>query len=388
MSKHVRKPALPALSGIRTPLAICIIFFHFTPPHLQLLYPIINTGFVFVGFFFLISGFILTYNYADRAHTISKRDFWVARASRLYPVYLFSLALYWSFVGPEWHYHTHSDFWMGMVLTPLLLQGWFPWLATFWNTVAWTLSCEAMMYVAFPWINRIRWPRTMGKLIGLGLAIWVIGLIPHTLYIFLNPDHLSAPADRYTSAVWIRMLKYTPLPYLATFLVGMILGQIHPLIGDSNGKEDNRKRFWLAAIGCALALWFLYGFATRVPYILEHGGVMTPIFGLIILGIAGKHSISAVFGWRPLVVLGDATYCLYLLHFDAYILIHLHHWPEKLHVAALDPWISYVAVIVLALAANRWIEMPGKNLVLKLFKEGKAGEQMAKPEALTNLSSN
>jgi len=381
VSTHVRKPALPALSGIRTPLAICIIFFHFTPPHLQMLYPIINTGFVFVGFFFLISGFILTYNYAERAETMSKRDFWVARGSRLYPVYLFSLLLFgWSFVPAEWRSHTHHDFWLGMTLTPLLLHGWFPWLATFWNTVAWTLSCEAMLYVAFPWLNRIHWPKTAGKLIALGLVIWLLGLIPHTLYLVLNPDHLTAPADRYTSMFWIRMLKFTPLPYLATFLVGLLLGRLHPLLG-----EDQRKRLAMASMGLTLALVFLYGFATRVPYILEHGGIMTPIFALVILGLAGEHALTKVFGWKPLVVLGDATYCLYLLHFDAFILIHLNHWPEKLHVTALDPWISYVTVIALALAANRWIEMPGKNFVLRMFKEGRVGKQMAKSEALTNL---
>jgi hypothetical protein len=34
-------------------------------------------------------------------------------------------------------------FWTGMVLTPLLLQGWIPAIATFLNTPAWTMSAEA-----------------------------------------------------------------------------------------------------------------------------------------------------------------------------------------------------------------------------------------------------
>jgi len=34
-----RKPQLPALTGVRTLLAVNIMLFHFTPPHLQLLYP-------------------------------------------------------------------------------------------------------------------------------------------------------------------------------------------------------------------------------------------------------------------------------------------------------------------------------------------------------------
>ena len=64
--------------------------------------PIFNNGFVFVGFFFLISGFILAYNYAERPTPLVKRDFWVARFSRLYPVYLVALALSFQMLESEW----------------------------------------------------------------------------------------------------------------------------------------------------------------------------------------------------------------------------------------------------------------------------------------------
>ena len=49
-----RKPPLPAMTGVRTLLAVNIMLFHFTPPHMQALAPIFDNGFVFVGFFFLI----------------------------------------------------------------------------------------------------------------------------------------------------------------------------------------------------------------------------------------------------------------------------------------------------------------------------------------------
>jgi len=29
------------------------------------------------------------------------------------------------------------------------------------------------------------------------------------------------------------------------------------------------------------------------------------------------------------------------LHFNVYILLHLYRIPERLHIAAFDPWISY-----------------------------------------------
>ncbi len=57
-----RKPQLPALTGVRTVLAVNIVFFHFTPPHMRYLYPMINNAYVFVGFFFLLSSYVLAYN--------------------------------------------------------------------------------------------------------------------------------------------------------------------------------------------------------------------------------------------------------------------------------------------------------------------------------------
>jgi peptidoglycan/LPS O-acetylase OafA/YrhL len=176
-----RKPPLPALTGIRTVLALAIVLFHFTPPHLGFLYPIIDNGYVFVGVFFLISGYILTYNYADRAATLIKRDFWIARVSRLYPVYLLVLLISARMVLDEWSARPHAEFWRGIVLTPILLQGWSPTLATFWNTVAWTLSCEVVLYIAFPWLIRAPWPRTAGRLVLLLVAFWYRADAAHAL---------------------------------------------------------------------------------------------------------------------------------------------------------------------------------------------------------------
>ena len=79
---------------MRTLLAVNIMLFHFTPPHMKYLYPVIDNSYVFVGFFFLLSGFVLAYNYADRPTPLDKRQFWRARFARLYPIYLLSLVLF------------------------------------------------------------------------------------------------------------------------------------------------------------------------------------------------------------------------------------------------------------------------------------------------------
>ena len=366
--KHARKPPLPALTGIRTLLAIFIILFHFTPPHLGILYPIIDNAYVFVGFFFLISGFILAYNYADRAITLSKREFWLARFSRLYPVYLLVLVISIGMLQDEWSARSHTEFWRGVVLTPLLLQGWSPNLATFGNTVAWTLSSEVMFYLAFPfllyiWATRGKWLNTPGRLISLFFALWLFGLTPHLLYTVLNPDHLAAPADRYTSTHLLRFLKYTPPPYVCTFLAGVTLGKLHPVL-----PLTPRQRLFVAITALTLlGIFFYTGIAARAPYIFLHGGLLTPLFCLLILGLAGPNFISSIFSFRPLVILGEATFALYLLHFNVFVLIHNHHLPQRLHLAAFDPWISYVMLLLIAYLAFRFVENPSRKLILRRF---------------------
>jgi peptidoglycan/LPS O-acetylase OafA/YrhL len=334
----VRKPPLTALTGLRTLLALSIVFFHFTPPHMEIFAPVFNNGFVFVGFFFLISGFILAYNYAERPTPLVKRDFWVARFSRLYPVYLVALALSFQMLQSEWSARSHAEFWKGVILTPLLLQGWSPNLATFWNTVAWTLSCECMLYIAFPWLIRVPLPERPSRLIALLLTLWLIGLVPHTLYILFNPDHLPNGVDRYTSTYLVRMLKYTPPPYICTFLGGVTLGRLQ-----SRLILAPRQRFILAAVSLAVLGVTFYMAMPHLPYILLHGGLLMPLFAALTLGLSGPHLLSSIFSFRPLVILGQATFCLYLLHFNVLLLIRNTHLMEHLHLAALDPWITYAA---------------------------------------------
>lgn len=386
-----RKPALPALTGIRTLLALFILLFHFTPAGLGPLYPIIDNGYVFVSFFFLISGYILAYNYLDRPERLKLSDFWVARLSRLYPVYIFSLIVFWEMLRTEYQVRSHTDFWEGAILSPLLLQGWFPSLATFWNTVAWTLSCEITLYAIFPPLMRVRWPKTPGRLVALLLAFWAVGMVPHMLYMLSNPDHLPTifnhtlggpwahsvgladahlhlvSTDRYSGGFWVDWLKYTPLPYLCTFIAGIVLGKLQSVL-----VLSSRQRLMVVLSGFAVAWCMFYLFIRHLPYIMIHGGLLTPVFATIIVGLSGSNLVATVFSWKPLVQLGSATYCLYLLHFNSFVLIHTHHLPERMHFTRFDPWVSYAAVIVIALCAQRFIEHPCQMLIGKWWKARKA----------------
>jgi len=360
VGQTARQPPLPALTGLRTLLALTILLYHFTPNGLTwarhpafTLYPFINIGYVFVSFFFLISGFILSYNYAAREQPVNAADFLVARFSRLYPVYALTLAISIPMLLTEWTTRPRAQFVQGVIATPLLLQGFFPTIATFWNTVSWTLSCEVVFYLLFPFLLRLRWPRGTGTLMALLLGLWLLGLVPHAVYQLTNPDHLSHTADRFSAGFWLDTLKYTPAGYLCTFLAGLTLGRLHRTL-----QLSHRARVAVGIAGFAAVGYASYHWAQRLPYILVHGGLLTPLFAAIILGLAGPSPLASVFSFRPLVAVGASTYCLYLLHFNVFLLLHMAHVPERLHVARFDPWISYVFIVLLAMGVRRWVERP------------------------------
>jgi len=104
-----------------------------------------------------------------------------------------------------------------------------------------------------------------------------------------------------------------------------------------------------------------------VPYLFMHGGLLVPLFSLLTLGLAGPNPISAIFSVRPLVLLGEATFALYLLHFNVYILIHTYRLPERLHLTAFDPWLSYAVLLLLAYLAFRLVEIPARKAILRRF---------------------
>jgi peptidoglycan/LPS O-acetylase OafA/YrhL len=354
-----QKSRLPALTGLRTFAALNLVFFHFSDPRaFGWLAPVVDNGYTSVSFFLLLSGFILAYNYADRAARGEMRlgEFWLARFSRLYPVYLFSLVVSLGMLGAEFHAHTGPAFFTGILLTLILLQGWSPTLSTFWNTPAWTMSTEAFFYLLFPLVVRWKRPRRLPWLLALLLALWVAGMVCPALYTWLHPDGDLHPG-RYSNGWWIRALKFTPPPHLPSFLFGIVLADLNDRF-----PPDSRWRLPLGVAGLA-ALYFVLAHGARLPYVFLHDGLLMPLFALTILGLAGKNILSSVFGFLPFVLLGEASYCLYLLHFNLWTLIHDTGLLERTGLVRLDPWISYLLLVLGAVATMKWIERPGQKLI-------------------------
>ena len=380
---ETRKPApLKALTGLRCFAAINIVLFHFSNPkwfnfnfyfpapfmagsiHIPLLLaPVVNAGFISVSYFILLSGFVLGYNYNERARNgeLDRKLFWEARFTRIYPIYFLSLLLSVGNLKSEYGTHTHAMFWTGVVLTPLLLQGFVPAVATFLNTPAWTMSAEAAYYVLFPWLARWKKPEYLKPYILKMAGVWALGLVPGALYMVFNPDGIVRP-DRWSYGPWLWALKYTPYSHVFSFVFGVMLANLDAMI-----PRASQVRLWLGLIGFG----GIYGILTLgplVPYAIIHDGLLMPLFAFIVLGLAGENLLARALGVRPLVFVGEASYCLYLLHFTLWNLIHDSHVLDRLGLSRFDPWISYVLLILMALVALHFIEKPAQRKLREWMK--------------------
>ncbi len=363
-TKIAKKSRLPALSGLRAFAALNIVFYHYSNPKwFGPFAPIVDNGYTSVSFFLLMSGFILAYNYSDRAQRgqLNVAHFWTARFSRLYPVYIFGLLVSLGMLMAEWQVRSHGEFALGVALTPLLLQGWIPKLATFWNTPAWTMCTEAFFYLIFPVVVCWKRPRRLRYLIGLLALLWLAGMVLPTLYTILQPD--GPNPNRYTDSFWMRALKFSPPPHVPAFLFGIVLADV-----DARISRANRWRLLLGVLGVG-ALYAILYYGDRMPFALMHDGLLMPLFGLAILGLAGHNLIARFFGFWPFVAVGQASYCLYILHFNLWDLIHKSHLLEKTHLILFDPWISYVLLVTAALLTMKLIEKPAQRWIRGMIPE-------------------
>lgn len=291
-----RRPALPTLTGVRFAAAFYVVLSHArtwievrspVPPAID---NFLGNGSLAVCFFFLLSGFILSYTYQKPFTTLRGcAKFWGARFARIYPVYFLSLLLLLPF---QIHYLDGKTAFAVLAM----VQAWNPWRAELtgaWNYPAWSLSVEAFFYLCFPafqtWLARL----SRRTLYLAGMLTVLLAVFAHTPYESLGVWDPAAIAS-------IRI----PLPLLRLpeFVLGMVAGNYFVRFGTFSRKTLLST---LAAIASIVVLA-----ATTGPWVSL---VVVP-FALFVYCLASSDDIvAASFGGPLMILLGGASYAVYLL---------------------------------------------------------------------------
>jgi peptidoglycan/LPS O-acetylase OafA/YrhL len=316
---------LEALTGLRLFLALNIINYHFGQPLFVSapwwLRNFVEAGYVGTGFFFVLSGFVISYVYLDPhgKRKLEPRKFLIARFSRLYPIYLLGIIAWLPFLPEKLLEGPRTAFTVfGTLLTvPTLTQSWFPGVACVWNCPGWSTSADLSMYLLFPLIATHVYPRIAAshfKPFALWLTgFWLLALVPPSLYMFAEASGEFGKGY----AFWLTVLKYHPLSRLPEFMVGVVLAKRFAHDLETAWLERGRRRLGLASLGSAgiVVMFAVMAFASSFPYPLLHNGLLLPVVALVAYSFAaGVGPVSRWLEYKPFQQLGETSFCMYILH--------------------------------------------------------------------------
>jgi len=356
-----------ALTFVRFLAALIVVFFHFGQKTwlARVASPLITSGPQMVSLFFVLSGFVLTISHFHREKE-NPLDFYVARLARIFPAYFIALILSYLF------FNTNSlvNGPLGLVLSLTFLQSWIPRFPLTLNSPGWSLSIEVFFYLTFPfilfWIKKRKasWKTVLVTSIVFYLVTQVI------LTYFLNSKFYGGePSISYD------LIYYFPLSHLSSFILG-IAGGLYYLSNPASSQQPGI--FPLVFLIGTLGLNY---FLLQYPQVLNgltgllfpfRSSFYAPFFLSLILALAfSKNALINLISRPLLVLLGEASYSLYILQLPVYslyttILTKLFH--GLILVELNIQFYVYLLILVgLSILSFLYIEKPCKKWILKLY---------------------
>jgi peptidoglycan/LPS O-acetylase OafA/YrhL len=348
-----------ALDSVRGLCACLVALGHFATASPYTEWSIARNSYLFVDFFFILSGFVICWNYAHRLSSwLDVRHFAVLRLGRLYPLHITVLAGFVTleFVGYFLYPHllNHPPFGptnAPAMLVPhvLLVQGFATQSAMTWHIPGWSISVELWTYALFAAVCLFARAR-LASVAAAGVA--AVAMV-----------------------AFVRTTNFTESS-LGRCLLGFGLGVLCCLAFRQVKWRPSRS------MASAIEVMALSAIAVVVA------GVVSPWFApwamsLAVLVCATERGIvSQVLLARPMVELGRLSYSIYMVHTLAingfWIATNLVRskgldlWGLKLRTAhqvygrdALEGLLFMVAfltaVVALSAFTFRYIEQPGRD---------------------------
>jgi len=361
-----RMPRIDALTGMRWWAAFYVFTYHMLvfAPLPQGIADFLIHGDLGVTFFFVLSGFVLTWSASPK---VSQSTFYVRRFARIYPSHFVALLLaipvFYSFnPAPEQWWVKPVDVGI-LALSFVLLQGWSrdPVVLFSGNPAAWTLTCEMFFYALHPYVSKLLTRLgTRGSLIFAGAAVSFAVL--YRLLALLFPG------------AWFAILPL-PLTRVTEFATGM-------------GLAWAFRCGWRPRLPVTVALVVILGSLAAFAYLpvlaptawITHATLafFNEIFivacAVVIVALAAR-SLSGrrtVFASRVMVLLGEWSFTFYLLHATIMYFV-LEHFGARTPGWQNLGWYAVFLLLALVAAAglHYGVERPLERR-LRAWKENRA----------------
>ncbi|MBL0187063.1 MAG: acyltransferase [Candidatus Obscuribacter sp.] len=336
------------------------VFFDNMPEYLAYTQP--------VCFFFLLSGFILSYVYHDFKNFDEITQCWLKRFARIWPLHI-SIFVLRFFMFPKYllTFPGAAPKLLVMLSNIFMLHGWVPLFQYFfsYNAPSWSISTEFFFYLVFPFIlplvsKRPYWSLVVSFAIN-ALAIYACNLanLPEIneqgielrgiLYIIPPPRLFEFVLGMVIAKVFLGPAQnFKPSVTLATLIEGFALALTTYLC--INTRPIAAQLAQQAWIGPAGGYWFIN---TGVPLV---GFVLT----IFIMAI-NRGLFSRLFSLAPFVFLGEISYSVYLLHHPL-LCYHGLYLSQYRDTAAL---LHFSAILFIAShLMYRWVEAPMRQFIV------------------------
>jgi peptidoglycan/LPS O-acetylase OafA/YrhL len=264
----------------------------------KLSHHVMSEGYIGVSFFFILSGFILSLNYADsfEKEKVSAKEFWILRFARIYPLYLATLLIEIPFTFHE-YLASAATWWGRFAACFFMVQSWVPdirWAAAF-NTPSWSISAEAFFYALFPLlIIRIRHLRpavivSLCFIVVLSVCMW------------------------FTPPQWQKALYYNnPLGRLGEFVLGIALYRFYEM-RRAVWSFSYATRMELAAVLLFVLFFSLHSFIPKVFRFSIY--YWPPMVFLLYVFARSAGALSKALSVPAFVLLGEASFAFYMIHY-------------------------------------------------------------------------
>ena len=371
-SRTAAAPILP-LTSVRFLAAFYVVLHHSNLWRWQLdastfLGRFLRSGHIAVGFFFVLSGFILALVYLDTDRVFYARQFWLSRFARVYPLLLSSILIGVPTYFVDQHRHVPRTALRGTAIAFVgaasLLQAWIARFRDI-NAPAWSLSDEAFFYLLFPLVAFAIWRWRGPRALGLMTLFWALSMLAPVLVVHHDPTLFYQQVG--TSGARLQyFIQLAPIFRMFEFFAGISLCALHRTLADRYPARE-RARWAHACFFSSVGMFLLVvALAAHIPVMVLNNGILLPAFLLLIYALANAQgALATFFSHRWFVILGESSYALYLLHGP--ILPYVDHF---LPVTSAAHWFAYVAVLLVAsVMAFYWIERPARKKILALAEQ-------------------
>ena len=330
-----------------------------------------------ITFFFVLSGFILTYVYPRlQLNSFTEiKGFLVKRVARIWPLHA-------------------SIFFLRMLITPkalltfpgaapkllvlfanlAMVHAWIPFYQFYfsYNAPSWTISTELFFYLSFPFLlflaNRRIW-----------LPMLVTGIL--TIAAIFLANYLNPPLYSMDTISLRALLYINPLPRVFEFACGMTTALLFKRIKDigaeglsARGLSWKNTFYEVLALAATISLMIfteniaelaasIWNIGPGGKFWLTYSGVPLAGFSLLIWVMAAqKGRVSLLLSAPILVLLGDISYALYLSHHPLLV----YHGLYLSQFRGMPAFLLYCAILlVVSHLLYKLVETPARRFLVK-----------------------